>query len=232
METTVTRRPTRGSWRRICPPCFALSACAPRECSGRTLSLAWDSWEPPTLCGLVPLDPRCARLLHTMRLVAKSKPVLAAARVQRRSLLEPGLPRPLLSSTTSILTCGSEAKSSHPIRQALQILRAWIAGSRVSPPTRGVSPSPFSAGCHPLSPICGDNRREPLLNSSTAEVSITLIFTVFSIWISRVMGKCGSPGSNATAGQVENYPWVVDRDPKVYRSRQTKPLPFITWARY
>ena len=67
--------------------------------SSQPLSLACARWEPPTLRGFAPLDPRCARLLHSVWLVAKSRLGLAAARVPRRNLREPGLPHPLLGST-------------------------------------------------------------------------------------------------------------------------------------
>ena len=106
------------------PNPFGLLILSPlRNAHGRPLSLAWVKWEPSTLRRLTPVDPGCTGFLQSLWLTAWSRRRLATARVPRRSLREPSLPRQLFGSTTTVLASGSEAESVDLLCQALQFLR-------------------------------------------------------------------------------------------------------------
>jgi len=64
-----------------------------------------------------------------------------------------------------------------------------LLGGGLSPPVRGVSPTPCSTGSRPVAPVYGAFVQEPLSESPDAELSISFKLTfVHSILVPRVRG--------------------------------------------
>jgi len=103
-----------------------------------------------------------------------------------------------------------------------------LLGDGHSPPIRGVSSAPCSAGFRTVVPICRASVQFPLSESLDAEHSMSFKFTfVCSSVVPRVMGKYGPPSNNPILGKANSYSWEVARYPMGCRLIQTHPLPFI-----